>query len=150
MITSTQDREFTTSRMLPVPPAAVLAAIADPQRLARWWGPNGFTNTIHEFGFHPGGTWTHDMHGPDGTIYPNRSVFLETGPERVVIEHLETVHHFILTLTLTPDGDGTRLDWRQTFDSIEECDRVRPYVPRCNEENLDRLEAELKSNHPEP
>jgi uncharacterized protein YndB with AHSA1/START domain len=145
MTASTQDREFTTSRTLAVPPDGVLAAIADPQRLARWWGPNGFTNTIHEFSFQPGGTWILDMHGPDGTTYPNRSVFLETGPERVVIEHMGTVHHFMLTITLSPVGNGTSLTWQQTFDSVEECDRVRPFVPRCNEENLDRLEAELKS-----
>ncbi|MES2476682.1 MAG: SRPBCC family protein [Verrucomicrobiota bacterium] len=141
---SIQDREFATSRALSASPAEVLAAIADPQRLARWWGPNGFTNTIHEFDFQPGGTWIHDMHGPDGSVYPNRSVFVETGPQRIVIEHLETVHHFILTLTLEPAANGTLLTWRQTFDSVEECDLVRPYVPRCNEENLDRLEAELK------
>lgn len=150
MSTSTQKREFTTSRVLPFPPDHVLAAISDPQRLARWWGPHGFTNTIHEFSFRPGGTWVHDMHGPDGAIYPNRSTFLETGPHRVVIEHHASVHHFILTLGLSPDIKGTRLTWRQTFDSGEECDRVRTYVPRCNEENLDRLEAELKSNPIQP
>lgn len=150
MTSSTQDREFTTSRMLPASPSDVLAAIADPQRIARWWGPDGFTNTIHEFRFQPGGTWILDMHGPDGTTYPNRSVFLETGPDRVVIEHLETVHHFILTITLKPEANGTLLTWRQTFDSIEECDLVRPFVPRCNEENLDRLETELKTHPTQP
>ena len=29
----------------------------DPARIARWWGPAGFTNTIHTFDFRPGGEW---------------------------------------------------------------------------------------------
>ena len=43
----------------------------------QWWGPNGFTNTFHEFDLRPGGAWRFIMHGPDGTDYPNESVFVE-------------------------------------------------------------------------
>lgn len=137
------DREFRTSRLLPAKPAEILRAYAEPERLARWWGPNGFRNTIHEFEFKPGGDWRFDMHGPDGTDYPNYCVFAEVSPERVVIRHLETVHEFTLTMAFTPEVGGTRLDWIQVFDSVEESEKVRAFVPRCNEENLDRLEAEL-------
>ncbi|MEZ5299563.1 MAG: nuclear transport factor 2 family protein [Verrucomicrobiales bacterium] len=37
----------------------------------------------------------------------------------------------------------TRIGWEMRFDSEEDCGRVLPYAPRCNEENFDRLEAEL-------
>ena len=36
----------------------------------------------------PGGVWKHTMHGPDGTDYPNKSVFIEVvKPERIVFKH---------------------------------------------------------------
>jgi uncharacterized protein YndB with AHSA1/START domain len=46
---------FTTTREIPASPAAVFAAFQDPARLARWWGPNGFTTTFETFEFRPGG-----------------------------------------------------------------------------------------------
>lgn len=143
MTSASENREFLTSRHFDAQPDRVLAAFSDPLRLARWWGPDGFTNTFHRFSFQPGEEWIHDMHGPDGTIYPNRSIFEETGPATIRIRHLETVHPFILTITLAPENDGTILIWRQTFDTVNEYERVKPYVPRCNEENLDRLGTEL-------
>ena len=66
---------FRTSRQLPAKPSAVIAAFADPSRLAKWWGPNGFSNTIDKFDFRPGGSWNFSMHGTDGQSYPNECVF---------------------------------------------------------------------------
>lgn len=40
-----------------------------------WWGPGGFTNTLEKMDFRVGGEWSHIMHGPDGTDYPNKSIF---------------------------------------------------------------------------
>ncbi len=132
-----------TSRLIPATPAFILRAFQDPERLARWWGPKGFRNTFHEFAFEPGGAWSYDMHGPDGTVYPNKSIFDAISAERIVIRHLEPMHQFLLSITLSPEGEGTRLTWTMVFDSVEECGKVRTFVPRCNEENLDRLESEL-------
>ena len=145
-----QTSELQTSRLIAAPPGMIHAAFSNPDRLARWWGPAGFTNTFYEFSFHPGGSWRFDMHGPDGTRYPNKSVFEEVTPERIVLQHLETVHWFRLAITLARENGGTRLTWRMTFDSAEECEKVRSFVPRCNEENLDRLEAELARMATEP
>jgi uncharacterized protein YndB with AHSA1/START domain len=48
------------------------------------------------------------MHGPDGANYPNEMVFRElVEPERVVLEHLGSVHHFFLTITLTEQACKT-------------------------------------------
>lgn len=46
---------FRTSREFSVTPESVFAAIQDPVRLARWWGPQGFTNTFNTFEFRAGG-----------------------------------------------------------------------------------------------
>ena len=137
-------REVATSRLLPYPAEAVFSAFADPQRLARWWGPEGFTNTIQEFDFRPGGRWRVVMHAPNGADFANESEFVELdSPRRIVFRHLEPVHAFVMTLTLRPEAGGTRLGWSMCFDQAEEAARVRPFVVVANEQNLDRLEQEL-------
>jgi uncharacterized protein YndB with AHSA1/START domain len=83
-----------------------------------WGGPNGFTNTFHTFDLRPEGTWEYTMHGPDGQDYPNRNVFQEIGPERIVLRH-ETGHHFIMTATFMDVDGGTEVTFRQTLASKE-------------------------------
>jgi uncharacterized protein YndB with AHSA1/START domain len=139
------DREFTHSSLIEAPPEGVFAAIADPARLARWWGPDGFSSTFEAFDFRPGGRWRFVMHGPDGTDYPNENRFAEIVPgQRVVVEHVAKDHHFILTITLTREGAGTRVGWRQVFDTAEHKNRVAAIVTKANEQNLSRLSAEVR------
>jgi uncharacterized protein YndB with AHSA1/START domain len=65
-------------------------------------GPAGFTNTIHQYDFEPGGRWLMTMHGPDGTNYPNESRFKRIVRDQLFeIEHLNG-HHFVLTLSWCP------------------------------------------------
>ena len=117
--------------------------MSDPNRVARWWGPNGFTSTIHQFDFEPGGTWLLTMHGPDGKDYPNESRFMRlVSAEIFEIEHVSG-HHFVLTIELRPSGGGTRVDWRQTFDSVADYERIAAFVAGANEQNLLRLAAEV-------
>ncbi len=123
--------------------AEVFAAMRDPARIARWWGPSGFTNTIHRFEFKPGGKWLLTMHGPDGKDYPNESRFTRIVPDQLVeIEHF-TGHHFLLTLELVPNGAGTEVKWCQTFDSIEHFAPLAHFVASANQQNLERLAAEI-------
>jgi uncharacterized protein YndB with AHSA1/START domain len=145
---STADRECTHSRVIDAPPARVFKAIADPTHLTRWFGPNGFTSTFHEFDFRRGGLWRVDLHAPDGSTYPNEYVFLDiVEPKLVVIDHVPTngSHHFVLTVSLTAEGGKTRVGWRQVFDTAEHRDKVAPFVLPANEQNLDRLEAEVRN-----
>lgn len=140
---STAEREFLTSRWIDAPRERVYRAFSDPARLARWWGPNGFSSTFHEFDLRPGGTWRFTMHGPDGTDYPNESVFVEVIPhERIVLEHISD-HHFLMTISFTAQGTGTVVGWRQVFDTAAERRRIAPFVTEANEQNLDRLAAEV-------
>ncbi|MGF1643402.1 MAG: SRPBCC family protein [Thiotrichales bacterium] len=136
------DRAFIHSRLIDAPRERVFKAFSDPAHLARWWGPSGFTNTFETFDLRPGGVWRHVMHGPDGTDYPNESVFVEVAaPERIVFEHL-TGHHFQMTLTFTEQGHRTLVGWRQVFDTAEERQRIAEFVTKANEQNLDRLAME--------
>ena len=134
---------FRTSRVFPAPPEAVFAAIQDPARLARWWGPEGFRNTFQTFEFRAGGGWVFVMHGPDGTDYPNQSEFLEIVPNaRVRIKHVN-LPQFELTLSLEPTPAGTRLSWVTVFENREFAETMRGFLESANEQNLDRLAAEV-------
>jgi len=135
--------QLTTTRKLAANPETVWAAFADPQRLARWWGPAGFSNRFEQFDFAPGGQWTFDMIGPDGRIYPNQSRFRELEPgRRIVIDHVcEPL--FTLTVTLEESGTDTQLTWNQAFDNADLFKAILPIIEPANEQNLDRLQAEL-------
>ena len=136
-------KTFSTSREIPAPVEQVFAAISDPGRLARWWGPAGFTNTFSVCEFKNGGRWSFVMHGPDGHNYPNESVFAEIEvPGKVVIDHVvEPI--FRLTIALAPSAAGTLVSWDQAFENSEVADRVEAIVVPSNEQNLDRLSAEV-------
>ncbi len=75
----------------------------DPKHIPNWWGPSGFTSTIHKMEFQPGVEWNLRMHGPNGTNYPNKSIFKEIIPhEKIVFEHR--------TENLAP-GEGSHRQW---------------------------------------
>lgn len=138
---------FSTRRFFAAPPAALFAAIEDGTRLARWWGPEGFTNRFDVFEFRPAGRWIFTMVGPDGREYPNESMFTAIEPDRrVVIRHV-CPPLFQLTITLQPEAAGTLLGWVQAFDDPEVAAAVRAIVEPANEQNLDRLAAELGLKH---
>jgi len=123
-------------------PAQVFAAVRDPARVARWWGPDGFSSTIHTFDFQPGGRWVLTMHAPDGTDYPNESRFSRIVPNELwEIEHLNG-HHFMLTLELKASGEGTEVRWQQTFDTVAHYQELAKFVGAANQQNLERLAAE--------
>lgn len=139
---------FHTARTLAVSAEAIFAAIQAPDRLARWWGPAGFSNRFLDFDFSPGGRWTFDMVGPDGKVYPNEARFAAIEPcTRVVIDHLSHPH-FQLTLTLTEGPSGTRVDWEQAFEDPAIAAGLRAIVEPANEQNLDRLTAEVQTPRP--
>ncbi len=130
-------------KIIAATPTAVFAAMADPSRIARWWGPDGFTNTIHGFDFRSGGKWLLTMHGPDGKDYPNESRFSRIVTDQVFeIEHLNG-HHFFLTIELTPIDGGTEVKWRQTFDTADHYNKISAFVASANEQNLERLAVEV-------
>ena len=118
------------SRLFDAPRELVFSAFTDPEHLAQWWGPNGFTTTTHNFEFRPGGVWRFVMHGPDGRDYQNRITYKEIAPpERIVYRHdggedVEPVQ-FSQTLTFQDLGGGrTRLTWHGRFPTAEERARV--------------------------
>lgn len=136
---------FLSSRVIPASPEQIFAAISDPQRLARWWGPAGFTNTFEVCEFKVGGRWSLVMHGPDGTNYPNENIFAEIEPSKKVVVHHPSQPEYRLVITLTPSASGTTVSWAQTFASEEIASRIKHIVVPANEQNLDRLSSDVLS-----
>ena len=138
-----ENRSDSKSIFIAASPAQVFAAMNDPVRVARWWGPDGFRNSIHQFDFQPGGTWLLTMHGPDGKDYPNESRFTRIVSDALFeIEHFSG-HHFILSIELKPFEQGTQIHWRQTFDTAEHYAGIAQFVANANAQNLQRLAAEV-------
>lgn len=117
---STADREIAATRIFDAPRDLVWQAWTDPKHVAQWWGPNGFKNTISEMDVRPGGVWRFIMHGPDGTDYPNKIVFLEVvKPERLVYVHGDDgdPDQFRVTVTFAEQNGKANLIMRSVFRS---------------------------------
>ena len=140
------DREIVSTRIFDASRDTLFKAFANPDELTQWWGPKGFTTTIQEFDFRPGGICRLVLHGPNGTDYHNEKVFVEIiKPERIVFRHLQPMHDFEMAMIFSEAvGRKTKLTWRMVFDSAEACAKIRSLVTEANEQNYDRLEAFLK------
>ena len=134
---------FSTSREIPATVDQVFAAFSHPERLSRWWGPAGFTNTFSVCEFKNGGRWSYIMHGPDGRHYPNESVFAEVeAPGKIAIQHVSEPK-CRLTIVLASSAAGTVVSWSQAFESSKIASRIEHVVVPANEQNLDRLSVEV-------
>ncbi len=111
--------------------------------MRHWWGPKDFRNTFETFDFTPGGLWRFTMHGPDGTNYPQEWAFIEiVQPSRIVLDHL-TAPKFRVTATFEDVDGKTKISFRQLFESAAVCDSIKPRAVPGNEQNFDRLAAQL-------
>lgn len=143
----TDNRLITTSRIMNVPVTKVYEAWTNPEILAKWWGPNGFTNTFEKYELVPGGEWIFIMHGPDGADYPNKSIFVEIQEnQKLVFDHVSG-HRFRVMATFVEAGNNkTLLTFRMLFDEAAEYEKVKSFVTEANEQNFDKLEAILYNN----
>ena len=134
---------FKTSRAFNASPEKVFAAFAAPERLARWWGPDGFRNTFGAFEFKPGGRWQFTMHGPDGSDYANEATFLSIETARLVVIEHTSLPHFKLTIGFEALAAGTLVTWEQAFDNAAVAASIKHIVEPANEQNLTRWQAEV-------
>lgn len=137
--------EIVSSRFFPVAPETLFAAFTDPARLARWWGPSGSVNEFREFDLRPGGHWRFEMRTKEGARYPMDKTFVEVDPpRRIVLRHAQPGHDFTLSMDYERVPGGTRLVWRAMFAAPEQLAAVQKAFAAANEENFDRLAAEVK------
>ena len=146
-----KDRELVFTRMFDAPRDLVWKAWTEPQHVSQWWGPRGFTTTIHEMDVRPGGVWRQTMHGPDGIDYPNECVFADVvKPERISYRLTggkkgDPVHQLEQTWTFEAQGDKTKVTLRMLFPSAEVLEHVvKTYgAAEGATQTLDRLAEHL-------
>ncbi len=118
------EREIVATRVFDAPREIVFELWTDPKHIARWWGPNGFTTSVHEMDVRPDGVWRFVMHGPDGRDYQNKIVYVEiVKPDRIVYDHASGPQ-FHVSVTFAEQGDKTRLTVRMLFASAAEREKV--------------------------
>jgi uncharacterized protein YndB with AHSA1/START domain len=79
------ERELVITRVFDAPRELVWEAFAESERLARWWGPKGFTMLVRELDFRPDGVYHYSMRSPDGRIMWGKFIYHEIqAPERLV------------------------------------------------------------------
>jgi len=120
------ERELVITRVFDAPPRLVFKAWTEPERLVRWWGPQGFTMPSCEMDVRPGGAFRFRMRGPDGTDHWLQGVYQEiVEPERLVCTWTwvdaegKPGHETLLTVCFAEQGAKTKLSRdRAVFESV--------------------------------
>jgi len=121
------DRTLVITRILGAPRALVFKAWTQPEHLARWWGPRGFTLPECKVDFRVGGRFYMLMRSPEGTDHRLHGTYREIAPpDRLVCtwawedEDGRLGHETRLTVSFAEDGEKTRLTLHQAvFESVE-------------------------------
>src|SRR5215210_2914440 len=67
-------------RVLPAAPSVVFGAFSDPNELAKWWGPEGFTTPGLEFQPRVGERYRIEMQPPEGDRFYLTGEFRDVDP----------------------------------------------------------------------
>jgi uncharacterized protein YndB with AHSA1/START domain len=76
------DLTLALGRRLPAPPSIVWEAFTDPDRLVRWWGPQGFSIPSLRFEPRVGEGYRIEMQPPDGDAFCLAGQFRAVDPPR--------------------------------------------------------------------
>lgn len=125
--------ELTITRVFDAPRSLVFKAWTEPERAARWGGPEGFTTTSSTMDVRPGGRYRSCIRSPEGVDHCMQGVYREVvEPERLVFtfawEDAEgrPGREMLVTITLAEDGGRTRMTFHQAvFESVEDRDGHR-------------------------
>src|SRR2546430_14799284 len=131
------------TRLLPAGRAHVFEALTDPDRLAIWWGPKGFTVPSVEVDLRAGGRYRIAMQPPGGDLFHLSGEFIEVDPQARLAytfrweppdpDDLETV----VSISLRDLGDSTELALTQRAFATE---ARRALHDQGWTDSLDRLE----------
>jgi uncharacterized protein YndB with AHSA1/START domain len=122
--------------------------LTTPEYIKDWWGPDGFTNSIHRMEVVEGGIWEFTMHGPDGTDFENKFIYSEIKPfSKLVLDHLKEPK-FTIIITLIDKGNQTEVEWTNVFDSVPSLEEaVRAFKADVGlKQNLERLSLYLEKS----
>jgi uncharacterized protein YndB with AHSA1/START domain len=144
-----KSNELKITRVYDAPVEAVWDAWTDPEQVAKWWGPRGFTLTTHSKDLRPGGHWTYTMHGPDGTDYENKTIYFEVEKQRkLVYDHGGNDDRpplFRVTVLFSESAGKTKMDMTMTLPTPEAAAEARKFIKRAGgDATWDRLAEYLE------
>ncbi len=144
-----KSNEISIMRIYDAPLKAVWEAWVEPEQVAQWWGPRGFTLTTHAKDLKAGGYWDYTMHGPDGADYPNKTKYLEVEEfSRLVYDHGGNDNQpplFRVTVNFSEEKDKTVMDMRMSLPTPEAAEEIKQLIKRAGGDSTwDRLAEYLE------
>ena len=134
---------LTLRRVLDATPEQIWKAWMTPELLQQWFAPRPWTISDVNLDPRPGGVFNFVMHGPDGKDYPNESEFVEIVPDsKIRLKHVN-LPHYDLSISLDARPGGTLVSWVGVFENEKFAEKARDFLETANEQNLDRLAAEV-------
>ncbi|MCE9589272.1 MAG: SRPBCC domain-containing protein [Planctomycetes bacterium] len=135
MANQSKPNEIRIIRVYDAPVKAVWDAWTDPEQRAQWLGPRGFTSTTHSKDMRPGGIWHYTMYGPDGTVYPNKTVYHE------IVEHAKLVYDhggyddrpplFRVTVLFKEVKGKTHMEMTMTLPTAEAAKEISVFIKKA-------------------
>jgi uncharacterized protein YndB with AHSA1/START domain len=144
MAAKNKSNELKITRIYDAPVKTVWEAWTDPQQVAKWWGPRGFTLTTHSKELKVGGIWHYTMHGPDGTDYVNKTLYHEVEKHaRLVYDHGgndERAPLFRVTVNFSETKGKTKMDMTMALPTPEAAEETRKFIKKAGGDSTwDRL-----------
>ena len=135
MTAKANSNEIKIIRVYDAPVQLVWDAWTDPEQVAQWWGPRGFTLTTHSKDLRAGGHWHYTMHGPDGTDYPNKTHYFEVEPcAKLVYDHGANDNQpplFRVTVHFSESDGKTLMDMTATCPTPEAAAEMRKFIKQA-------------------
>jgi uncharacterized protein YndB with AHSA1/START domain len=127
---------LTLKRRLNARPEKVYAAWTDPQKIARWFGPASVKAGTERASIDArvGGRYCVSFDMESGEHHEVGGVFREMVPDQLLVFswawHTTPERETLVTVSLTPDGDGTllTLTHEQFFDAVARDGHVRGWT----------------------
>jgi uncharacterized protein YndB with AHSA1/START domain len=139
-----ESNEIRITRVYDAPVRAVWDAWTDPDQVAQWWGPRGFSITTHSKDLRPGGHWNYTMHGPDGVDYPNTTHYFEVEEcSKLVYDHGGSDDRpplFRVSVVFSEIDGKTKLEMSMTLPTPEAAEETRRFIKKAGgDATWDRL-----------
>lgn len=143
--------ELKITRIYDAPVKTVWKAFTEPDQVAKWWGPRGFTLTTHSKDLKNGGHWHYTMHGPDGTDWPNKTYYHEVEIyKRLVYDHGANDNQpplFRVDVTFKDIKGKTQMDMRMILASPEIAQETAKFIKKAGGNSTwDRLAEYLETS----
>jgi len=142
--------EIYINRIFDAPVKLVWDAWIEPDQVAKWWGPRGFTITTLHKDVKTGGNWNYIMHGPDGVDYPNNTKYLEVEKySRLVYDHggyEDRPPLFRVTVNFSEKNGKTKMDMTMALATPEAAAETKKFIKKASGDSTwDRLAEYLSS-----